>query len=157
MKTILVASDSHRHTQALQDLAFEIERRGGVDLVIHLGDVMPDAEYLRSQLRIPLLSVPGNCDWPGPDESTERETLIEGVKVLYCHGHTLRVKWGLDRLYYRAQEKGAGLALFGHTHEPYSRYEGGVWLVNPGALQDRRYALIALQDGTVADAQLLSL
>ena len=37
-----------------------------------------------------------------------------------------------DWLVYAAQEQGASLALFGHTHRPFYEQVGGVTLVNPG-------------------------
>ena len=45
----------------------------------------------------------------------------------------------LDTLYgyYAAQEQQAQVALFGHTHIPYCRQEGGLWLLNPGACGGR--------------------
>ena len=157
MKKIAVVSDSHYESAPLSDLAEEISRHGDIGLLIHLGDMTADADWLAGRLSVPVRSVPGNCDRPGPDEPAERVEKIEGVRVLYAHGHTLSVKTTLNRLFYRAQAEGAGLALFGHTHAPLILSEGPVWLVNPGALMDRRWALIELDGGRVLSAKPMRL
>ena len=54
-----------------------------------------------------------------------------------AHGHRYGVKQGLLRFSLAAQEQQAQVALFGHTHIPYCRQEGGLWLLNPGACGGR--------------------
>ena len=56
----------------------------------------------------------------------------------------------------KAKEKGADIALFGHTHEPYEEYlpEYGLWLFNPGALSspargEPTYGLLTLSGANV--------
>ena len=33
-----------------------------------------------------------------------------------------------------AEKRGAQLVLFGHTHQPYTAYHGGIYYLNPGSL-----------------------
>ena len=47
--------------------------------------------------------VPGNCDCR--QEVQERILLIEGKKILICHGHTFNVKAGYLNLEYAAEER----------------------------------------------------
>ena len=54
------------------------------------------------------------------------------AKLFLTHGHLYNVDWSLDYLVYAAQEVGAKLALFGHTHEAANLEIGGVQLLNPG-------------------------
>ena len=54
------------------------------------------------------------------------------MKAFLTHGHRYSVDWRLDSLVYAAQEAGAHLALFGHTHEALNTDWGGVQLINPG-------------------------
>ena len=55
------------------------------------------------------------------------------VKAFITHGHLYNVRYGrLDSLAYAAQEAGAQLALFGHTHQAAYEEMGGVKIVNPG-------------------------
>ncbi|MBO4297222.1 MAG: metallophosphoesterase [Clostridia bacterium] len=154
--TIVVASDSHYARAMLMNLAEEIRRRGDIDAVIHLGDMEGDAEWLRGRLTIPVYSVPGNCDMKF-NAPAEVVATLGGVKVMMCHGHAQRVKYTLDPLAYRAMELGVSVALFGHTHARCLRNEGGVLLLNPGALKDGRYALIEIENGDIKMPRLLEL
>ncbi|MBQ8954840.1 MAG: metallophosphoesterase [Clostridia bacterium] len=153
---IIVASDSHYERVMLMNLAQEINRRGDVDAVIHLGDMVGDADWLRRSLPQPVYSVPGNCDMQfGP--SAEQVVTLGGVTMLLCHGHTHRVKYALEPLSYHAEAVGASVALFGHTHARCVQNLGGVLLVNPGALKDGRYALLEIENGGVRPPQMLTL
>ncbi|MBR0464519.1 MAG: metallophosphoesterase [Clostridia bacterium] len=152
----IVVTDSHFERPELMNLVQEVERRRDIDALFHLGDVEADAEYLRGRLSVPVYGVPGNCDFNRVDPA-ERSVNLGGVTIFYCHGHTLGVKLSLQRLYYRACEAGAQIALFGHTHARCLRRENGVWLLNPGALADGRYALCEIQAGQLATPQLMEL
>lgn len=154
---VIVVSDSHYDRAALSSLAEEITRRNDVDALIHLGDVESDAQWLQARLKLPLYSVPGNCDMNLHDPA-ERVIELDNMPMLICHGHTLRVKYTLDVLCYRAEEMGVSLALFGHTHAPCLRHEtGGILLLNPGALRDGRYALLETENGRLLTPTLLTL
>ena len=153
---IIVVSDSHCERGMLLSLAEEITVRGDIDAIIHLGDVESDAKWLHERLNKPVYSVPGNCDFNLHDPA-ERVITLEGVDMLLCHGHTLRVKYTLDSLVYRAEELGVKLALFGHTHLRCLRYEGRALLLNPGALADGCYALLEIKDGNILTPRQLQL
>ncbi len=153
---IIVASDSHYERAMLISLVEEIRRRGDIDTVIHLGDMEGDADWLRGHLNIPVYSVPGNCDmrFNAPPEIVVE---LGGVQMMLCHGHMQRVKYTFDPLAYRAMELNVPIALFGHTHARCLRNEGGVLLLNPGALKDGRYALLEIENGDIKTPQLLAL
>ena len=93
-----------------------------------------------------MLFVAGNCDFFSRD-AREIEVKIEGVRMLLTHGDKYGVKAGLSKLSYRAEERGCALALFGHTHVPFAGHVGGCLLVNPGALQDGRFAELEVENG----------
>ena len=50
-----------------------------------------------------------------------------------------------------ARQQNADIALFGHTHVPYTEYDNGLWIMNPGALRrfELSYGLIDIQKGNV--------
>ena len=126
---IAVFSDTHSNTA----LMVETVRRIRPDAIIHLGDHDRDTEVLLREFpEIPLYSVCGNCDMASL--APERLVVSLGpVKAFLTHGHLYKVRWGrLDSLVYAAQEEGAQLALFGHTHEPLYKELGGVTILNPG-------------------------
>ena len=126
---IAVFSDTHTNTGRM----VKAVRQYKPDVIIHLGDHDRDAEILRWKFpEIPLYRVCGNCD--AAAIAPERDVVQLGpVKAFITHGHLYNVRYGrLDSLVYAAQEAGAQLALFGHTHPAADEEMGGVKLVNPG-------------------------
>ena len=76
----------------------------------------------------------GNCDLASlsPDElliSPDDKNLIFAV-----HGHNHGVKYSLETLKKTARNKGANIALFGHTHSRYNEYDNGLYILNPGSI-----------------------
>ena len=111
MKRVLVLSDSHGN---VNNMILAV-RREMPEMIIHLGDCWADAEQLQKKcLGIPLEQVPGNCDCR--QEFLERILLIEGKKILICHGHTYNVKAGYMNLQYGAQEKEVDAVRLWHYH-----------------------------------------
>lgn len=151
---ILVISDSHGRRSTMEDVVTVCNGANAPDMVIHLGDHIGDARYIRERISQPVLAVPGNCDWS--DEPAERVENLGGVNVLICHGHTRGVKMSLMSLACLAQEKGVKAVLFGHTHAPYIAYEYGILMVNPGALKDEKCAVVEIIRGEVL-AQLMNI
>ncbi|MBR4027224.1 MAG: metallophosphoesterase [Lachnospiraceae bacterium] len=129
MKKILVFSDSHGNIENM----IEVVQNNRPDMIIHLGDCWRDAQNLQDEFPdIPLEQVPGNCDFSR--EIAERVLLIEGKRVLICHGHTYHVKAGYLNIEYGAKEKNADVVLFGHTHRVYYDYHNGLVMLNPGSI-----------------------
>ena len=107
---------------------------------------------------IPLLGVPGNCDYGGLDQP-ERLTELGGVRILMMHGHTRGVKSSaMNACYARASagrrfcssairiaRSSTGTARSGHEPRLHSR--------------DRRtYGVITLEGGKIdCAAQTLTL
>ena len=137
-----VVSDSHDSTFFLERYAV-LCKRERYDAIIHLGDYETDARWLEGQIGCPLISVPGNCDI-GSRASKEVQVRYEGHRILAVHGHRQDVKWRYDLLAYRAEEVGADVALFGHTHEACVERSGSVLLMNPGALMDGCYGELTI-------------
>ncbi len=141
-----VFSDTHGNNFPMLEAA----RQAKTDVFIHLGDHDRDAQLLRQAFPdTPLYSVCGNCDIN--PLSPERLTVELGpVKAFLTHGHLYNVSpWQADSLVYAAQEQGASLALFGHTHRAVYEQLGGVTLVNPGTAgrgRDLSWALVTIYD-----------
>lgn len=135
MKKILVMSDTHGYRGRAQSVL--LKYGGDADIIVHLGDYVTDAEYLKTITNKKVYSLKGNCDITS---AAKQEIMIrtEGRKILALHGHKQNVKTGILELGAYATEKGADLALFGHTHIPLEEYYGDVLLYNPGSLGEPR-------------------
>ena len=113
MKRILVLSDSHGNVNNMVTAVGRLHP----DMIIHLGDCWADAEV------------------------QERILLIEGKKILICHGHTFNVKAGYLNLEYAAEERKVDAALFGHTHRVFYDKHNRITYMNPGSIGQPPYGI----------------
>ena len=146
MLRIAVFSDTHGNTAPMLTAA----RQEKPDVLIHLGDHDRDALVLREEFPdTPLYSVCGNCDLM-PLAPEKLVVQLGPVKALLTHGHIYNVsRWQADSLVYAAQEAGAQIAMFGHTHRAVNDQLGGVTLLNPGTAgkgADLSWALVTVFD-----------
>lgn len=121
---------------------------GGVDLLLHAGDV--GELWVLDQLSelAPVIAVHGNDDTDDAQCELPYQQIITiaGQRILLWHSHfpdwvdemdsrrddTLRPK--LQRNIERAKRAGAKIVVFGHWHIPLVYHADGVHVVNPGAL-----------------------
>lgn len=127
---ILVISDTHGKLDKLRDIYGLLK---DIDLVVHLGDFLADAREIAAEFGIDVISVGGNMDGVYGDEAYKILDTEYG-RILLTHGHLDNVKFSLQSLLYRTQEKGCKAVLFGHTHKPAFEESDGIYLVNPGSL-----------------------
>lgn len=126
---IAILSDTHRMVQA----AAEQLRLIQPDLILHLGDVVPDALTLAGMFpSIPLKYVKGNCD-PGSNAPEELILELEGHRIYMAHGHRHGVKLDIYRIYFAGVDHHADIVLYGHTHVADIREKSGILLINPGS------------------------
>ena len=130
MYKILVFSDTHgRYDSCIRT----IEKNPDTNLVIHAGDCVRDAEELSYIFGdIPFEFVRGNNDYFS-HERDEKLLHVRGKKIFLTHGHAYNVKYSLHALAKKADELGADIAIFGHTHTAYADKIGTLGLLNPGA------------------------
>lgn len=133
MKKLVILSDTHRNLNAIASI-YDILKES--DYIFHLGDHYDDMDFLASEFKDKLYRVYGNCDY-GRDPK-EIIVDIEGCKIFAAHGDLYGVKYTDVRLLERAEELGANVVLYGHTHRAEIRTVGGVTLINPGTAE--RYA-----------------
>ncbi|MCD7742197.1 MAG: metallophosphoesterase [Ruminococcus sp.] len=127
---LIVFSDTHGSFSAAREI---VERNQDVYTFIFLGDGEREIDKLRIVYPEKLiLNVAGNCDY---NSFTPNSDLYNAgkVKVFFTHGHRFGVKYDKTKLYEKAREVGASVALFGHTHERYYEYRDGIHLLNPGS------------------------
>ena len=139
---LLVMSDTHADMATMEEvISF---RSKEVDAIIHCGDSELEASYFQDK---PVSIVKGNCDY---DSSfpTEQIISIEDQTILIVHGHLHQVKSTILPLNYRAQEVGATIVCFGHSHILGAELQNGILFVNPGSLhkprgrKEKSYAIV---------------
>ena len=153
----LIASDSHRHPNALIQVWKRQIRTP--DALLFLGDGLSDLFAFSAEFPyVTVYAVSGNCDFHRllPDGSLapeERCHRLGGLSVWMTHGHRFGVKGGTGALVREAERERADIVLYGHTHRQnefrLQRQDGGsVWLCNPGSIgDDGSFATLTIRDG----------
>ena len=147
MAKALIVSDSH----GLKEELITIKKRheNEIDLMIHCGDseLETNAKELSGYV-----TVRGNMDFLGKDFPNEAIEML-GNKCLYItHGHLYDVKMSHMSLAYRAEETGAVIACFGHSHIAEAYQREGMIFINPGSIRlprgtfEKTYAVLEIND-----------
>jgi len=123
---LIVLSDSHGDTDTIDAIC---SRETGADAIFHCGDseLSPGDKHLAG-----IRTVQGNCDW-GAAFDERILTDVKDTRILMVHGHQHGVKQSLMQLKYAAEETGAKIVLFGHSHLYGAELQDGVLYVNPGS------------------------
>ena len=151
---VVVLSDSHGFTGRLSTILMVAEDKGSIDAVIHLGDGYYDLQELGVALP-PVYQVAGNCDYFV--SGTLDYAILSGAKLLLTHGHFQHVKSGTDDLLQLAMEEKCAAALYGHTHYQKMEWRNGILLLNPGAANDGKYAVLNINRLGSIDPELCRL
>lgn len=136
---LVVISDTHGDVARLERLLPVIN---SADYLIFCGDGIRDVMRIRGLITVPIVCVKGNCDI-GTDITELATTKLGDTRTLITHGHRFGVKQSLNLLFGEAIQKHCNLVFFGHTHTFCDRTGNGVRLINPGALCNGSYALVA--------------
>ena len=131
-KKILVVSDNHRKLDNIYQL---LEENPDISYFIHLGDSEGSEDAIRTHLPKGCESyfVQGNNDFFAylPNEIEMR---LGKERLFLTHGHLYGVGFDLQGLADEARARNCSMALFGHTHRPFSRMVNGVLCINPGSI-----------------------
>lgn len=128
---IVVVSDSHKDYYSLQKAVMS---QPTADVVVFCGDGEDDIDTLAMQLpNKTIISVKGNNDWCSEKRYSEEITL-EGKRIFITHGHLFGVKSNYSQIISQAHSLDTDILLFGHTHEPYTHYDNGMYILNPGSV-----------------------
>ena len=153
---IIIISDTHG---AVNDTVDAISAcRNGCDLILHLGDVVRDFEYIKNAFpEIPFVGVLGNNDLFSHSYDKECFFNLDGLSFLICHGHQYGVKRGYETLLWHAQSRAADVVLFGHTHECYKERFGEILLFNPGSMKNGDFGIIHTHNKMIASVDFYHL
>jgi len=140
IEKILLISDTHGDTSLLENEILP-KYANEVQLVIHLGDFAYDLlDMQKNYPNLPMVGVDGAFEMK---EKAERIITVGGDvkrRILLLHGHTVNVKFGLERIVYHAQEREVDACFFGHTHVETQFTKNGIFFMNPGSLTEPRGA-----------------
>lgn len=134
---VLVVSDNHGSTEELESLVKRHEDE--VECMIHCGD--SEFNYNDSVMKPFQLRVRGNCDFDTNYPEQVAET-VGGKTIFATHGHLYGVKMNLMNLAYKAEETGADLVCFGHSHQATVHFDANILFLNPGSISLPRKPLI---------------
>ncbi len=131
---LMILSDTHG--QLPPEVARACE---GADHIIHAGDAGGDGILPELESMAPVTAVCGSVDPAGLAPMRVRIRL-GGWRILVQH-----IVWGgggpLGEIRDLLSEEQADIVVFGHTHEPLCRREGGTLFCNPGSCGPRRFSL----------------
>ncbi len=125
-----IMSDSHGSWAAIDNAVAMAQK---MDMWLHCGDCLPDAEYLQNLVEVPVHAVAGNCDWPGKHTTYEKIIDVEGHKIFITHGHNYGVRYTPEHIMEAAESQGADIAVYGHTHM-VEYIPGNPLVINPGSV-----------------------
>ncbi|MFC7371286.1 metallophosphoesterase family protein [Fictibacillus iocasae] len=125
----LIVSDSHGLTEELKRI--KNRHKSEVNLMIHCGDseLHPHSEELEG-----FITVKGNCDYSKEFPSEAIEPLGDAAMYI-THGHLYNVKMERLAIAFRAEETGAKIVCFGHTHVAEAYERNGIVFINPGSIR----------------------
>ncbi len=147
---VLVFSDSHGSNYNLR----KVLDTAHADYLIFLGDGLREVQNLAQNYpSIKFLWVKGNCDYDHDTLETDLIT-IDGIRILFTHGHNFKVKYGTGKLVEAARKINADVVLYGHTHVAEKTYLDGLYVINPGSCSKSReggnsYATLDIKNGQI--------
>lgn len=127
---VAIVSDTHFRIKNFIDSVKKIK---DLELIIHLGDMVDDANAIRDELNLPMFVVRGNNDYNAENTPWKQLIRLENHKIIITHGHKERVNFGYSNLLYTAKDADAEMILFGHTHVYFNKLVDGVRILNPGS------------------------
>ncbi len=150
---LIVISDAHGKANRITKA---VNKHSDSDYLFYLGDQVADLQKAKNnfETELNIAYVKGNCDF-STQAPVEKIITLGDKKIFLTHGHKYSLKWAKTKLYYRSQEIGADIILFGHTHRRYAKNELGQLFFNPGSITSPRdnksasYGIIEIKEGEV--------
>ncbi len=136
---IIALSDTHIPRRAKELPRTVLAALANADHIIHAGDIT--APHVLDALAVyaPVTVVSGNADPSELQDALGEKRLLrlDGFVIGVYHGHG-RKGTTLQRAAAAFEGEAVDAVVFGHSHNPYLAYHGGVLLLNPGSPTDKR-------------------
>lgn len=149
---MIIISDTHHDIVSIEKILPVINT---CDYLVHLGDCNDDIKRLGEKIKVKeIIKVKGNCDFIELGNKTEEICQIQGVKMLFTHGHRFHVKDDLLELMLYAQENECNYVFYGHTHQAQTDERCGIQFINPGSLSSsnwcgQSYCVVEMENGKI--------
>lgn len=156
---IAVLSDSHGVKANFMKVKEAIK---DVDVVLHLGDGATDINSLVGDFKGEIYQVKGNCDFSNKFPK-ERVVELNGKKIFMTHGDFYNVKIEYNTIFYKGQEVGADIILFGHSHLALVEHINDKILMNPGSIycgygnSGETIGILTIEDNKSPEARIIKL
>lgn len=152
-----VVSDTHIPSRAKALPAALMEGLRGVDLIIHVGDLLKDYVLYELEEIAPVEAVAGNNDDEYIRSKLPDKKIIKAGKfrIGITHGYGR----GSNTLYAALaafSRDNVDCVVFGHSHVPFNETVNGILCVNPGSPTDKRwqeyysYGIITVGDSNIS-------
>jgi putative phosphoesterase len=142
-------SDTHIPDAATALPPQVLEAFGGVDLILHAGDLFEASVLDELQTVAPVLAARGDDDYAVEDRRVDEvQTLtVDGLSLYVIHCSHFWARELVERPDAHGLERAPDVVVFGHTHRDTVLSIGDSLLVNPGSPTFPQYQL---RLGTVA-------
>lgn len=136
-----VISDTHIPKSANEIPSEIYDHFGGVDLILHAGDLL-ELRVLGELERVaPVKGVWGNMDPPEVRNSLPFKEIINAGKFKIGLTHGSGPPIGLrQRVRKVFRDDGVDVIVFGHSHTPVNVVKDGILFFNPGSATDEIFA-----------------
>lgn len=165
----LIFSDTHGDSSLIYKA---LALHNDAEVLFFLGDGLSDIADLKlGRESVAVIAVKGNCDFRSQmyDTDVKKTEVLEliGKRIVMTHGDLFNVKMGTALVEKFAEDMGADIMIFGHTHQKIEKYIDvqqkyaqcsayadkvtalkNYYLFNPGAASgyDRSYGVLTLTE-----------
>lgn len=132
-KTVGLISDTH-----IPDRAREIPKRvfevfQDVEFIVHAGDLVNISVVDRLEQLAPVLAVYGNMDGPKVRGKLPKITSAKTLDWKIGVTHNPGALFGTRKMRRIARENQFDVLVYGHTHNPKTKWERNTLFINPGS------------------------
>ncbi|MCK8827861.1 metallophosphoesterase [Natroniella acetigena] len=148
---VAIFSDSHGQGWRINQVLNEVS---GINYLVFAGDKFADLNEVKLDGFEEVVAVRGNHNF-NPELPREKVVEIADKKLFITHGDNYNIKYGLDTIYYRAEELAVDIVVFGHTHSRFIKEDNGILFFNPGSISLPRdgaapaYGIIEINNGEI--------
>jgi hypothetical protein len=126
-----VISDTHIPTRARKIPSEVFQIFQGAKYIIHAGDFVAPEAIGELEKIAPVVGVKGNMDFPAIDFPEVNSLEVMGWRIGIIHDSFSPFR--MRKMKRVAEENNFNVLIFGHTHRPFIKKEGGVLFLNPGS------------------------